>query len=139
MKISGIWEGYYEYGYGYVLPYFGERVKITLQMDGNQGNFKGRIVEEKSNFSVPYESIVEGFIENNIVSFNKIYPVIPNIQDDNITIEYFDGNLEIDHSGYFDEDNSAMYGTWIIHNLDEEAEAQGHFCAGTWLLKRIGD
>ena len=48
MELKGHWEGYYQYGAGYTLPYFGQRVKMTVSFEGTNDRFKGSIEEEET-------------------------------------------------------------------------------------------
>lgn len=137
MNIKGNWEGFYEYGHGYTLPQFGERVKTKFSLDGNEGQFNGTGSEEQSKFSVPSDSIINGFIENDMVFFKLTYPIIPALAEPEMTLEILPGQLEIEYSGYFDRKNQAMYGTWVIPNPDQEAMDQGYFSAGIWILRPV--
>ena len=48
MDLSGAWKGYYEYGEGYYLPYFGERVKIEVVLSQSTNKIKGTSNELES-------------------------------------------------------------------------------------------
>ena len=46
MNLSGNWQGFYEYGSGYELPYFGQRVNIKACITDVNGSFTGEIEED---------------------------------------------------------------------------------------------
>ena len=64
MNVTGNWQGFYEYGSGYDLPYFGQRVHIKASITDVNGSFTGEIEEDGSVFSVKLETIINGFIED---------------------------------------------------------------------------
>ena len=71
MNLSGEWEGYYEYGIGYYLPYFGERVKLYISLEDLNEGLTGKCSEEESEFSVPSIASIKGFHEEEYISFVK--------------------------------------------------------------------
>ena len=72
MNIKGKWKGYYEYGEGYFLPYFGEKVEFEVDFYSDNGvNIEGKIHEIPSEFSVKEDSILKGFIEEEVLFFYK--------------------------------------------------------------------
>ncbi|MBR9845395.1 MAG: hypothetical protein GYB35_04410 [Algicola sp.] len=139
MNLIDNWEGYYEYGEGYTLPQFGERVNILVNLQGSNESFIGTVKEEKSDYSVPADATIKGFSENEFISFVKKYPVHPRLKTlggSEIIVE--NGQLEIEHYGYIDPKFDAIYGTWSIteknaSNIDFEPET----VFGTWLLRRV--
>lgn len=139
MNIIGSWEGYYEYGEGYSLPQFGERVNIFAIFQGNNDKFIGAIKEEISVHSVPMEATVQGFTENELISFIKRYPKVPRLKEHGGTeIEITNGQLEIEHVGFIDSDYNSIYGTWSI--TENETDDQGTYevtVYGIWLLKKV--
>ena len=138
MKLEGQWEGYYEYGAGYTLPHFGQRVKMTAFIEGNSDSFTGTIEEEQSDFSVNYPSTIKGFCEEDFISFVKTYPVYPVLDVEGQTsLIKEEGNLEVHYEGFLDFENKALYGTWTIVELFS-AENGEHFesvCEGIWMLR----
>ena len=74
MNLIDNWEGYYEYGEGYTLPQFGERINILVNLQGTNDSFIGTVKEEKSDYSVPADATIKGFSENEFISFIKKYP-----------------------------------------------------------------
>ncbi len=140
MDIAGKYIGYYEYGAGYELPYFGERVKIEVTISGNRKGFTGTITEEASDISVPFEATIKGDCEGNYIDFIKTYPVKPIISDsksNDLVIE--DGQLEIIHNGFIDVKFNAIYGQWTIVDqfINDEGVEQDFYSSGIWYLTPI--
>jgi len=134
MNLIDNWKGYYEYGEGYSLPQFGERVTIYVNLQGNNENFIGTLREETSEHSVPLEATIKGFSEDNFISFIKKYPKFPTLQklgSSNIVME--SGQLEIEHAGFIDVEYDSIYGSWTITDKDDHE----NIVYGTWLLKRV--
>lgn len=139
MNLIDNWEGYYEYGEGYPLPQFGERVKIFVNLQGRNDNFIGTVKEEKSEHSVPLEATIKGYSENEFISFIKKYPKIPGIKELGSTeIVMESGQLEIAHYGYIDSKFDSIYGSWAItENTPSDNEFEPDTVYGIWLLKRV--
>lgn len=138
MNLTGNWQGFYEYGSGYDLPYFGQRVHIKASITDVNGSFTGEIVEDGSVFSVKLEATIKGFIEDGFISFVKKYPKRPIIVEYSTRINYESGSLEIEHEGIVDEQNNSIYGNWfIIETITDEFGAFENTSQGIWLLTKI--
>ena len=138
MNLTGNWQGFYEYGLGYELPFFGQRVKIKTTITDVNGSFTGEIEEELSEFSVQLKSSIKGFIENDFISFVKKYSQKP-VLDNSSEIIYENGHLEIEHEGFIDEENQSIYGKWLIREImsDENLGTFEYTTEGIWLLSRV--
>ena len=138
MNLSGNWQGFYEYGSGYELPYFGQRVHIKAFITDANGSFTGEIVEDGSVFSVKLEATIKGFIEDGFISFVKKYPKRPIIVEHSTTINYENGSLEIEHEGIVDAKNNSIYGNWfIIETTSDEFGTFVNTSQGIWLLTKL--
>ena len=134
MNLTGNWHGFYEYGSGYDLPYFGQRVNIKALITDINGSFTGKIEEDDSVFSTKLNATIKGIVEDGFISFVKQYQKYPIISDDySSIIMYENKTLEIEHEGILDENNNSIYGNWYImtENNDEIASQ------GIWLLTKI--
>jgi len=138
MNLTGEWQGFYEYGSGYELPYFGQRVHIKASIIDSNGSFTGEIVEDGSVFSVKLEATIKGFIEDDFISFIKKYPKRPIILEHSTKIDYEESPLEIEHEGFVDEQNNSIYGSWFIHEtITDEYGTFENVSQGIWLLTKI--
>jgi len=139
MNLIGNWSGYYEYGEGYALPHFGERVNISVVLDGNNDKFIGTVKEDGSEYSVPLKATIQGFSEDQFVSFIKRYPKIPRIiESGSSELEMDNGSLEIEHVGSIDAKFNSMYGSWtIIQDYEDEQGTYQEAVHGIWMLKKV--
>ncbi|MGB5982529.1 MAG: hypothetical protein WBG46_10345 [Nonlabens sp.] len=135
-ELSGIWKGYYEYGLGYDLPFFGKRVNIEYTLDFKAYNITGKTQEEPSESAVDAQGKIFGYIEDSLVCFVKKYPVISKINENGI-IEQQPGELIVNHTGYYDHKNQSIYGLWTINNPDvQDDEYEVQQGEGIWLIKK---
>lgn len=128
MDLSGNWQGFYEYGLGYELPFFGQRVSFKTTINDINGSFTGEIEEDNSEFSVQHKSSIKGFVEDDFISFVK---------------KYSDSNskeidlLEVEYEGFIDEENQSIYGKWLIREvLTNNLGTFDYTTEGIWLLSR---
>ena len=138
MDLSGAWKGYYEYGEGYYLPYFGERVKIEVVLSQSTNKIKGTSNELESSFSVPLKGTINGVVKDDIISFEKVYPVKPVISNDSKKkVEFKKGELVIIHEGVIDSEFNSIYGYWYIKEIlkDDIGEYES-ILNGIWLLRK---
>jgi hypothetical protein len=134
MNLSGNWQGFYEYGSGYELPYFGQRVLIKASITDINGCFTGKIEEDDSVFSTKLNATIKGFVEDGFISFIKQYQKYPIISDDySSIITYEDKTLEIEYEGILDENNNSIYGNWYIMTVKNDEIAS----QGIWLLTKL--
>ncbi len=139
MEIIGKWRGYYEYGLGYTLPQFGERVDISVTFEGTNDKFTGQVTEGKSEYSVPLKGEISGFSENEFISFIKRYPSYPMLKEEGKSEIIFEkGQLEIEHEGFIDSKNMSMYGGWYItENKKDELGSFEVTTQGIWMLRKV--
>ena len=138
MKLSGNWEGFYEYGQGYTLPHFGKRVKIVATISEANFSFTGTINEEQNEYSVPLEATIKGFIDDDFISFVKTYPKKPILKEFGKTEIIFENSkLEIEHEGFVDVENNSIYGNWYIKELiTDEFGSFENIIQGIWILSK---
>ncbi len=139
MDIVGKWEGYYEYGEGYFLPQFGERVKFTITFNGANDDFTGFIKEEESANSVPLKAIINGFSKENFISFIKKYPKLYRFKEEGSNEKIIENKEpEIEYEGFIDTNNKAIYGSWFFSEMvkDEHGTFES-ISSGIWFLKQI--
>jgi hypothetical protein len=136
-ELSGKWVGYYEYGLGYDLPYFGQRVKYQIEVTFEDDNIIGTASEEKSEYSVDSKATIKGYIEDDLISFVKTYPIKSTIQEDH-TIQNSKGEQFVNHTGILDQDKMVMYGLWTIeiHTIEKDEFYEPNQCEGIWLIEK---
>ncbi|GMN08608.1 hypothetical protein MTsPCn5_39980 [Croceitalea sp. MTPC5] len=128
MNLSGKWKGYYQYGFGYDLDFFGKKVAIEVEIVDDNGSISGNCKEEKSAISIDGKSEIRGFYEGDTISFLKTYPFSTSVNESH-EIEYF---------GEFDDTKTKLFGKWTITEIDlqdllEYKELGGE---GIWFLEK---
>lgn len=138
MNLTGNWQGFYEYGSGYNLPYFGQRVNINALITDINGSFTGEIEEDDSIFSTKLDAKIKGFVEDGFISFVKQYSKYPIISDEYTNIIYENAILEIEYEGVVDEINNSIYGNWyIMEKKNNQIDNYVIASQGIWLLTKI--
>lgn len=137
MNLTGEWKGFYEYGFGYDLSHFGQRVNFQLSLIDDAAALKGSSQEEKSDYSVDLDGTIKGFHEDRLVSFIKTYPKTPDIQADG-SIIFKEGSLEVEHIGELDESLTKMFGKWTVFmEFEEDGTLYETQFEGIWYLEKI--
>ncbi len=139
MNLTGTWKGYYEYGVGYDLPAFGKRVRITADIKDEEEAVTGTIQEESSEFSVADQAVMDGFKQETLISFVKRYSKKPVLNALGELIVDETEALEIEHSGYIDQQNNALYGKWMMveRGTDAEGNSYEYLLEGIWFLQKV--
>lgn len=128
------WKGYYIYGNGFTLPYFGEKINVTFEIEIDDHQFSGTCTEEENSLAQDMEATIEGFIEEQFVSFTKTFPFPLNFQDAD---EVGKKPQELIHEGLFDSETNTMYGSWILPSFAQiELVEREVSMEGLWFLKK---
>ncbi|MCI4671140.1 MAG: hypothetical protein MRZ79_23580 [Bacteroidia bacterium] len=138
MNLTGRWKGYYIYGNGYGLPYFGQKVEFESEMIQRKDEVSG-VITEKGEYSVPMEATFSGFVQGNFLSFIKNYPGKAQIDEEgDLNVEANGNSHEIHYQGYLDQEHDSIYGRWSISQVVRGpfGEEMTHICEGLWLIKR---
>lgn len=115
-ELSGYWEGYFIYGLGFELPFFGERVKMNAQLTFNDSEIIGTLTEEKGPFSTGKTVAINGFVEDFLISLQVQYVTNPVILEDGFTTEEIEHDFTINYNGTIDFQKKAMHGLWYMEN-----------------------
>ena len=136
-ELSGYWEGYYIYGLGYALPFFGEKVKLFAQLEFKDGQITGQHTEEKGPFSTGKTVRFDGFWEQQMVSLTVHYDNNDVILEDGFTTENLNHDFELTYNGSLDLDKKAMCGLWYMeHEIDGELDLETPPAEGLWMLRK---
>ena len=136
-ELSGYWEGYFIYGLGFDLPFFGERVRLFTEMEFKDGIITGHQTEEKGPFSTGRTVNFTGFWEQNLISLTVSYTSNDVILEDGFNTEEIEHNFEIVYNGSFDYKKKAMNGIWFMQNeMDENLDLEIPPAEGLWVLKK---
>ena len=136
MKMEGDWIGFYEYGAGYLLPYFGQRVNFRLSLTDTEDGFEGTSIEDDSKFAIKEISKISGFVEEGMISFANTYANYYGIDEESmeLKIEIEGKEYQVNYSGHYDEKFDCFYGSWEIQYHDLEYEVQ--VSSGIWKMEK---
>ena len=136
-ELSGYWEGYYIYGLGYALPFFGQKVKLFAQLEFNDGKITGQHTEEKGPFSTGKTVQLDGFWEQQMVSFTVRNDNNDVILEDGFTTENLNHDFEITYNGSLDVDKKAICGLWYMENeIESVLDLEIPPAEGLWTLRK---
>lgn len=136
-ELNGYWDGYFIYGLGYALPFFGEKVKLTAQLEFKDGIITGHYTEVKGPFSSGKTVIITGFWEQNMVSLNVQLTHNDVISEDGFTTHNLEHQFEIIYNGNFNPLKKAISGLWFMdQETDDDLDLEIPVAEGLWMLRK---
>lgn len=138
-SIIGTWKGFYEYGSGYPIPYFAERVEIEMQLNGDNDKFTGNCIEFESEISDNMQSEIFGFVDDEYISFRKIYQDTFTIENNGEITKQLNKESVVFYSGNYDIKTDCIFGFWEYsaeENGLEDDEMFANF-GGIWKCNRV--
>ena len=137
-ELSGYWEGYFIYGLGFELPFFGERVKMNAQLTFDDSEITGTLTEEKGPFSTGKTVAINGYIEDFLISLEVQYSTNPVILEDGLTTEEIEHDFTINYNGTIDFQKKAINGLWYMENeIESHLDLEIPPAEGLWVLKKV--
>ena len=137
--ITGKWKGTYILGPEYESRE-GESYEFILDLIDENQSFKGESYEDGLSERFPDPITVEGFWDDDMISFTKHYPCLYSIGDDGqITIDISSEHPGIVYSGEFNADNNEFSGNFemIVDSIRDEEGWLDYSLTGTWSMKRF--
>lgn len=141
ISIAGQWRGYYAYG-----PQYGEKLsgsKVTFELsltDIGDNNFQGICHDLDNTISKNNSAVINGFTEDDFISFTKEYNQFFTITDDNqITTNSRLKKPDLNYYGHYDRVSETFSGDWELLGR-EHPHPDGDYveiATGTWEMKRI--
>jgi hypothetical protein len=135
----GQWQGFFSYGPEYGEIVHGQEVEFRLFIEEyNEGQFSGKVIDWEGIGANGEISEVKGFIDEDHISFTKIYPKYYILDEwGNESIEQDASGLSVTYEGKFDMQNKCFTGSWEITYSGEQV---GEFLieeitTGTWRMK----
>ncbi|MGJ8684956.1 MAG: hypothetical protein ACSHWW_10055 [Nonlabens sp.] len=137
-ELNGYWEGYYIYGLGYDLPFFGEKVILFAELEFKNGIITGYHTEKKGPFSTGKTSTFNGYWEDDFVSFTAQHSSNPVILDDGVSTQELQHDFEITYNGSLNLQKKTINGLWYMENdLNPALELEIPIAEGLWMLKKM--
>ncbi len=131
---SGNWVGYYTLYYENNIS---KDYAFKINMQVLDGVLKGTCVDDESLVVFDEPATVEGFIEENFISFIKKYPHAWAMDENGGALKFEDvPSHEIHYAGNFE--NGAFSGYWeiSIEAIDENGEISNTDLQGTWRMQK---
>jgi hypothetical protein len=138
-RVAGQWFGYFSYGPEYGPELEGEKVTFSLLIEElPSGQFRGKCIELKGIGANHEVSTINGFIENNFISFTKEYNTFKSIDEIGNEVDYKGSPPRLSYKGHFNSYSQTFGGSWEIW-ANEEPYGDGAFvdvCTGLWEIGR---
>ncbi len=140
LELEGQWFGFYKYGEDYPSEITGEKVIFSISVETIFNNkFSGKCVEIAGSHLIEEISQIEGFIENDFISFQKLYKGKYGFDDEGKSIEIEDQSLhELSYEGTYDFASKSFYGEWEIW-LNDRLSGEFNYIligAGSWEMSK---
>lgn len=133
--LNGYWQGYFIYGLGYDLPFFGERVKLFAELHFENGEITGYLTEEKSPFATGRTFPVNGFWQDQLVSLNLHLTDNDVILEDGFTTENIEYEFYLSYNGRYNAAKKSIHGNWLMDH-ESEFELEIPLAEGLWMLRK---
>jgi hypothetical protein len=137
--MEGKWTGQYTYGNDYPEIYIGKSVLFEMNLIQNGIEFYGNFSDDESRHIFQENGVVAGFIEGDLIFFDKQYPKAWEINE-NGTIQVIEDSIPplIRYEGTLSENE--FLGTWEIHQYYKEEGNEEIFSivagTGTWSMRK---
>ena len=133
INLHGQWFGYYSYGEEYGPNLHGEKVIFSLLFDEIFNNkFKGKCIELSGIGAVEEISSIEGFIEDDFISFQKLYSGKYVIDEEGNSLETNDpSSHELSYEGKYDYLTKIFNGKWEIWLNDKSSGDLNYILIGS--------
>lgn len=141
--INGKWKGYYEYSKGYPINLQNKKFEFLLEIWNDDEIIKGFCIDDitKEHFNEPAK--IEGFIENNIITFILTYPSLVMLNNNDETeIDPKKPSLNIIYTGKIKKPiftkKYIIMGNWDISTSFLDKNKNPHFstCGGSWFMQK---
>jgi hypothetical protein len=141
-SMAGQWIGYYVLGPEYGSQY-GQRAEFRFFLeDMGDGHFQGKGVDIEGAATDFDVSTITGLLNEDFISFKKVYLKQFYIDDDGTRITIENPPLtEIFYEGQYSYSTNSFVGTWQLESFIEERgdEIIRHVCTGKWELRKDQD
>jgi hypothetical protein len=140
IKMSGQWLGHFMYGPDYGEKLHGEKVTFRLFLEdmGNE-QFKGTCFEIGGIGANNNVATINGFIQEEFISFTKTYPIYYGIDENGKSIENDSSSQpRISYEGYYNSISKNFVGNWEIWS-HEELVSNGSIVnigTGNWEMRK---
>ncbi|MBN2610449.1 MAG: hypothetical protein JXB00_02735 [Bacteroidales bacterium] len=140
IKIAGTWLGELVYNDDHRPELQGKTMKFRLVLEENDGEFTGECVDTEGTGVIPEPASINGFIDDQVISFVKLYPHFYFVNDQVEIVKDEDKEpVEINYSGEYNAENEQFEGDWnAVYAVKQFTFGYAeNLVSGTWVMKRV--
>jgi hypothetical protein len=139
--IEGTWLGTLSYGPEYGYDIHGQTLDFEIvitKSPANDGTFTGVARDIKGLGVNPTKAHIEGFVEDNLISFTKLYEQQFNFTEDG-GAERANKNIPIQYDARYNPDLGKYVGEWVIieYVKDYSGFYQSYEATGLWEMRKV--
>ena len=139
IKISGVWHGELTFGEEYGPDLQNKTKNFRLVIEEKDGDVTGECVDTGGTGMIPEPASINGFVEEDMISFIKLYPAFYIIdQKGEIMMIPEKEPPEFNFSGYYNTENDIFEGDWhVVFEIKQLTFGFAEYAlSGTWYMKR---
>ena len=139
IKVDGTWYGELTYGEEYGPDLQNKKLKFRLIIKENDGDISGECIDTEGTGVISEPASINGFVEDNMISFIKQYPSFYIIDQKGEIREIPEKEPpEFNYSGYYNPENDTFEGDWhVVYEIKQLTFGFAEYAlSGTWMMKR---
>ena len=139
IKISGVWNGELTFGEEYGPDLQNKTKQFRLVLDEKDGDVTGECIDTGGTGVIPEPATINGFFEEDMVSFIKQYPACYIIDQKGGTMMIPEKiSPEFNFSGYYNAEKDTFEGDWhVVFEIKQLTFGFAEYAlSGTWSMKR---
>jgi hypothetical protein len=139
IEISGTWSGELTYGEEYGPDLQNKKLKFRLILKEDEGDITGECIDTGGTGIITEPASINGFIEDDMISFVKQYPTFYIIDPKGEIKEIPEREPpEFNYSGYYNAENGTFEGDWhVVYEIKQLTFGFAEYAlSGTWMMKR---
>jgi hypothetical protein len=139
IKIDGTWYGELTYGEENGPDLQNKKLKFRMIIEENDGDITGECIDTEGTGVIPEPASINGFVEDNMISFVKQYPSFYIIDQKGEIKEIPEKEPpEFNYSGYYNPGNDTFEGDWhVVYEIKQLTFGFAEYAiSGTWMMKR---
>ena len=125
---------------------FEESVNFEMELEFNQGSFKGTTIDEETKDLFNEPITVEGFIEDEMINFVVTYPnnYYFDLEQNKLVVEKNKAYPGCEYLGSYNKDSNKFEGEWRLpieqNNIGSlQTDYTELYDSGNWEMKRISE
>ncbi|NJK86822.1 MAG: hypothetical protein HC906_13450 [Bacteroidales bacterium] len=137
--MAGVWTGELTYGEEFPSEIQNKTKRFRIELEESDGDISGKYFETEGFGIIPDTAEINGFVEEDMISFVKQYPAFYLVNKDG-EIKTIDDREppEINYSGYYNEEKQSFEGDWnmVVEFQQLTFGYAESTVSGTWSMKK---